>query len=107
MALAHKLNKQTEVVESLFYSYFIEGLDIGKHEELIRIAKLHGIKNKLSFDYLISEEDNGNLLYEQKHAQELGVKGVPCFIINKEFVLFGAQDKMIFLEIFDKILNVY
>ena len=54
-------------------------------------------------NYLKSDEDNQNLLAEETHARELGVKGVPCFIINKEFVLFGAQDKKIFLDIFEKI----
>ena len=43
---------------------------------------------------------------EEKHARELGVKGVPCFIVNKELVLFGAQDKKIFTDIFSKIVNV-
>ena len=105
LALAHKLNKQTQVVESLFYDYFIEGVDIGKEEELIRIAKLHNIYDDKTLEYLKSEEDNLNLLAEERHARELGVKGVPCFIINKEFVLFGAQDKKKFINIFDQINN--
>ena len=105
LALAYKSNKQTEIVESLFYEYFIEGVDIGKCEELIRIAKLHNIYDHKTLRYLKSTEDNENLLAEAKYAHELGVKGVPCFIINKSFVLFGAQDKKNFLEIFNKIYN--
>ena len=103
LALAHKLNKQTEVVESLFFSYFIEGNDIGNNKELIRIAKLHNIYDNKTLDYLKSDEDNQNLLAEAKHARELGIKGVPCFVINKQFILFGAQDKKNFLDIFEKI----
>ena len=105
MALAFKENKQTEVVESLFYNYFIEGIDIGNYEELIRIAKLHNIYDNKTIEYLKSDEDNKNLLAEEKQARQLGVSGVPCFIINKEFILFGAQDKKIFLDIFYKICN--
>ena len=45
-------NKQTEVVESLFYEYFIEGFDIGKHDELIRIAKLHDIYDNKTYNGL-------------------------------------------------------
>ena len=37
------MNKQSSVVESLFYSYFIEGIDIGNMEQLIIIAKQHNI----------------------------------------------------------------
>ena len=105
LALAYKLNKQTEVVESLFYDYFIEGIDIGDYKELIRIAKLHNIYDDKTLDYLKSQEDNTSLVAEEKQAQELGVKGVPCFIINKSLVLFGAQKKEKFLEIFKKIYD--
>jgi predicted DsbA family dithiol-disulfide isomerase len=105
LALAHISGKQTEIVESLFYGYFIEGIDIGNHEELIKIAKLHNIYNEETADYLKSDEDNESLKAEEKHAHELGITGVPCFIINKETVLFGAQDKKIFLDIFSKIYN--
>ena len=105
LALAHNSNKQTEVVESLFYNYFIEGINIGNIKELIRIAKQHYIFTKDTSQYLKSHEDIDNLLAEETHARELGVKGVPCFIINKEFVLFGAQDSKIFLDIFNSIAN--
>ena len=105
MALAHKYNKQTQVVETLFYDYFIEGVNIGDTKELIRIAKQHQIYNKNTLSYINSTEDNVSLLAEEKQARELGIKGVPCFIINKEFVLFGAQDANSFRKIFNSILN--
>lgn len=105
LALAYKFNKQTSVLETLFYSYFIEGIDIGDFDQLLIIAKQHEIYNKDTLKYLKSNEDNKNLLLEEAHARELGVKGVPCFIINKEFVLFGAQDKKNFIKLFNKIIN--
>ena len=106
LALAYKFNKQNEVMNSLFFSYFIEGKNIGDTEILINIAKQHGIFNIQTSDYLFSNEDNENLLNEEKHAKELGVKGVPCFIINKKFVLYGAQTKENFINIFNSITDV-
>ena len=103
IALAHKYNKQTAVVETLFYAYFIEGINIGNLEQLIIIAKQHKIYDKNTFEYLQSQEDRESLLSEAKHAHELGIKGVPCFIINKEIVLYGAQDKNVFIDIFEKL----
>jgi predicted DsbA family dithiol-disulfide isomerase len=103
LALAHQLNKQTEVVETLFYAYFIEGINIGDTDQLVQIAKQHNIYNKHTLQYLKSDQDKENLLAEEVHARELGIKAVPCFIINKEFVLFGAQDKKKFLDIFYKV----
>ena len=92
LALAYKFNKQSEIMNSLFFSYFIEGKNIGNTDILVKIAKQHGIYNIQTLDYLISDEDNVNLLNEEKHAKELGIKGVPCFIINKKFVLYGAPN---------------
>jgi len=105
LALAFKFKKQTNVAETLFYSYFIEGVDIGKTSELIKIAKHHKIYNDATINYLKSEEDNESLLSEQTHANELGIRGVPCFIINKEYVLYGAQDEKNFINIFNNFLK--
>ena len=107
LALAHQFNKQTAVVETLFYAYFIEGIDIGDYDKLLLIAKQHKIFDDNTLQYLQSDKDRNNLLAEETHARELGIQGVPCFIINKEFVLFGAQDKKNFLDIFHKIKNEY
>ena len=100
LALAHKYNKQDDVIEGLFYSYFIEGIDIGNVNELIKIAKQNNIFDKKTLNYLESDEDRKNLLAEESQARDLGINGVPCFIINKEYVLFGAQNTDKFLEIF-------
>jgi len=100
LALAYKFNKQTEIAETLFYNYFIEGIDIGDLEELIKISKQHKMYDEDTLNYLKSDQDRESLLSEEKYARELGVKGVPCFIINKEAVLFGVQDKNLFLDVF-------
>ena len=105
LALAHKFKKQTEIVESLFYDYFIEGIDIGNLDGLLKIAKQHKIYDINTLQYLQSNQDDENLLAEEKQARKLKIQGVPCFIINREFVLFGAQDKKIFLDIFNNIQN--
>ena len=105
LALAHKFKKQTLVLEDLFYAFFIEGIDIGNKNELIKIAKRHKILNDKTYEYLDSDEDKANLLKEQEQANNFNIKGVPCFIINKKFVLFGAQNPSNFLSLFEKIIK--
>tara|TARA_Y100001970_G_C13996650_1_gene731082 strand:- start:33 stop:674 length:642 start_codon:yes stop_codon:yes gene_type:complete len=105
LAIAHTKKKQTEVLETIFYDYFIEGVNIGNVDELIRIAKQHEIYNDNTYKYLISNKDNKNLFAEEKQARQLGISSVPCFIINKKYVLFGAQNKEKFIEIFKNIYN--
>ena len=80
-----------------------------------KVTKLPILRKDFIIDnYQIVESKNAGVdcillimaALEKKHAKELGVKGVPCFIINKKFVLFGAQTKENFINIFDSINDV-
>ena len=101
LAYAHSKKKQNEVLESLFYQYFIEGNDIGNLKTLIQLGRQTKIYDKNLEDYLLSNQDNENLLKEESQAKKIGITEVPCFIFNKEFVVSGAQPK----ENFNRIIN--
>ncbi len=105
LAFAHSKKKQTEVLKLLFYKYFIEGEDIGNLETLINIAKDVNIYDKNIKNYILSNQDNENLLNEEKQAKIIGINSVPCFIFNKEFVLSGAQPKEKFIKIINSLNN--
>ena len=93
LAFSHAKQKQNEVLELLFYQYFIEGNDIGDLKILIQIAKDTNIYEKKIEKYIVSSQDNDNLFNEEKQARKIGINGVPCFIFNKKFVVNGAQPK--------------
>lgn len=103
LAYAHNKNKQTEVLELLFYKYFIEGGDIGSSNVLINASKDAGIYDENIEQYIISEEDNESLLNEEKQAKKIGINSVPCFIFNKEIVVNGAQPTKNFIQIIDSL----
>ena len=103
LAYAYKKKKQINVLESLFYQYFIEGSDIGNLETLIQLSKQTNIYDENIKYYLESNLDNQSLLNEQEQADKIGIKGVPCFIFNKELVVSGAQSKENFIKIIDSL----
>ena len=105
LAYAHTKQKQSEVLESLFYQYFIEGNDIGDLTILLEIAKATNIFDNNIEKYIISTQHNQNLLNEEKQARMMGVNSVPCFIFNKEYVLSGAQPKESFIKMAKSINN--
>ena len=89
------------ITENLFRSYFFYGLDIGKIETLIQVAEESGLSSATVKEHLLSDVDK-NLIQEQdKKARGIGITGVPCFIINDEFVVSGAQEPEVFLQVFD------
>ncbi len=99
LAFAYKKNKQNDVLESIFFQYFIEGEDIGNVNTLIAIAKQTKLYENGIENYLLSNEDNKNLLNEANQAKAIGISGVPCFIFDKEFVVNGAQPTENFINI--------
>ena len=90
LAYAHNKNKQTKVLELLFYKYFIEGEDIGSVNVLINAAKDADIYDENIEKYIIS-------------AKDIGINSVPCFIFNKKIVVNGAQPTKNFIQIIESL----
>ena len=105
LAYAHNKKKQTAVLELLFYKYFIEGEDIGSLDVLIKVSKDADIYDENIEKYIISNQDNENLLNEEKQAKNIGINSVPCFIFNKELVVSGAQPTKNFIQIINSLHN--
>jgi predicted DsbA family dithiol-disulfide isomerase len=106
--LAHRLirfsareNRQAELVERLFHGYFVEGLDIGDAGTLASLAAVVGIDKAKAVAFLASDEDDDTIRQEDAFARQIGVEGVPCFIINRQYAVSGAQPPESFLEVFE------
>lgn len=92
---------QSIISENLFRSYFFHGLDIGEQRNLVRISEESGLNAIEVERYLRSDNDSQLIRTQDKRSRELGISGVPCFIINDEFVVSGAQEPEVFLQVFD------
>ncbi len=101
--LAGRRQRQDVVVEALFQAYFIQGRDIGNLSVLADIAANCGLDGCQTADYLASPEDRDLIRAEDERNRSLGVNGVPCFIIEDEYAVSGAQSPEIFHQLFDLI----
>ena len=82
---------QDEAEEALFYAHFIEGKDIAKHEELLAIGEKIGLDKTEVNQVLTTNEFGEAVKYDIYESQQLGVRGVPYFVINRKYALSGAQ----------------
>ena len=89
------------VVETLFFEYFINGMDIGRKEVLCDIGSRLGLQPKSVEAYLYSDEDINFVHDENTRAHRMGVNGVPAFIFNEKMIISGAQDPQIFARMID------
>jgi predicted DsbA family dithiol-disulfide isomerase len=95
---AHRLAKLAEqegfdktVSESLLKAYFIDGEKIGTDDVLLRIAEEAGISRDRAKEVLGSDEFADDVRMDIAEAQQIGVKGVPFFVINRKYAISGAQ----------------
>lgn len=95
---AHRLAKLAEqegfdktVSESLLKAYFIDGEKIGAEGVLLRIAEEAGISRDRAKAVLDSDEFADDVRMDIAEAQQIGVKGVPFFVIDRKYAISGAQ----------------
>lgn len=89
-----------EAVEALFKAYFVEGKDTGDREVLADVAAAIGLDRELVAARLMSDYDLEAIRAVSRRARDLGLSGVPCFIINRKYAIVGAQETDIFLDLF-------
>ncbi|MBO0334899.1 DsbA family oxidoreductase [Sneathiella sp. CAU 1612] len=100
---AHSAGCQDALVEILFRRFFVDGEDIGDHTVLIAAAEEAGMDKTLVTDLLEKGADRDLVSEEDMRARQMGVSGVPFFILNDKYAVSGAQDPAAFLAAFDKI----
>jgi predicted DsbA family dithiol-disulfide isomerase len=101
--LGQRLERQDAIVEALFAGYFTEGADIGDDAVLVALAERAGIAAGEAERYLAGERDRELVLSEDDAARRMGINGVPCFILEEQYALSGAQDPEVLAEAFDRV----
>ena len=90
--LSEQFNLQNEIIEKIYHSYFIDGLDIGDINILINIAKQNKISEGVFKDF-INEKNIENVNSKILVSKEKEINGVPFFEIGKNFIS-GAQSSI-------------
>ncbi|MCB1380082.1 MAG: DsbA family oxidoreductase [Alphaproteobacteria bacterium] len=88
---AHTAERQDAVVERLFMSYWNEGQDISDHTVLASCAADAGLNRDQITGLLAGGTDTDAVKAEMAHATQIGVTGVPTFILGQRYALVGAQ----------------
>lgn len=96
-----------QVVSTLFRYYFEEEKSLGDMNVLVSAAKEAGLDENKVAEYLKSDEDKELVQHQATESvADMGVSGVPFFILNDKYAISGAQESQTFVGIFDKIGKV-
>jgi predicted DsbA family dithiol-disulfide isomerase len=95
---------QNEMVDILFRRYFEDGDDIGSHDVLVEAANEAGMDTDIVADLLMKDADKELISQEDALARQMGIQGVPSFVVNSQWVMVGAQEPEALVKMFNKLL---
>lgn len=93
--------KQHEMVRRLFRAHFTEGLDVGNHHVLADLAAEVGLERAAALDSLTSGAFDDDVTADLALAREIGVSGVPFFVLVDKLAVSGAQSVGAFRQTLD------
>ncbi|MET4081098.1 putative DsbA family dithiol-disulfide isomerase [Pedobacter sp. UYP30] len=95
-AATHKL--QGDAKEALLKAYFMDGKDVADKNELVAVGETLGLEKADVLDMLQSEKFAENVKLDIKESQDLGVQGVPFFVLDRKYAISGAQPVQSFID---------
>jgi protein disulfide-isomerase len=88
--------------ESLFKAYFIEGKDIAEYETLLNLGKEIGLDESAIKAMLESNQFSNEVKRDIQQSVQIGIGGVPYFLIDGRYAVSGAQPVSVFLQTLQK-----
>lgn len=92
-----------DLIQSFYKIYFTEGKSIADHDVLKQAALAVGMNEKEIDEVLSSDKFKDAVLADRVELQDLGVQGVPFFLINNKYAISGAQPYEVFVDALKKI----
>jgi predicted DsbA family dithiol-disulfide isomerase len=94
--------KGEQMTERLLKAHFTDTLHLGRHETLADLAAEAGLDRDEAMRVLASGEYADEVRADEREAAQLGIRGVPFFVINRKYGISGAQPSELFLQALSK-----
>ena len=95
--LAKKAGVQDALEEALFKAYFTEGKNIADKETLLQMGITIGLDAEAVKETLDSTAFAPEVQHDIYEASQIGVRGVPYFVLGDKYAVSGAQHSETFL----------
>ena len=101
--LAKKHGLQQEAEEGLFRAYFVEGKNIQDTDTLVQIGQECGLAEAEVRQVLAGDAFADEVQRDLYEARQIGVRGVPFFVLNQKYAVSGAQPSEVFLQALNQV----
>jgi predicted DsbA family dithiol-disulfide isomerase len=96
--LAAKHNLQDLAEEKLFEAHFVNSKNIGETDVLVDLAVEIGLDKAEAVAVLNSDQFAEAVRYDIYESQNLGIRGVPYFVMDRKYGVSGAQPVQAFTD---------
>jgi predicted DsbA family dithiol-disulfide isomerase len=93
---------QDAVKERLLAATFMEGAPIGERDALVTLATDAGLDRDEARLVLEGDRYGAEVRDDEEAALDLGVTGVPFFLVDGKFAVPGAQPPEVLLRVLDR-----
>lgn len=100
---AQRRGKEWEMADALFRGYFVEGRNLNDADDLAAMAFGAGLAPDEARALLDGDEGVEDVRESQRTAAELGIGGVPFYVIDGRYAISGGQPAAVWLETLDAI----
>jgi len=99
---AYENGRQDQVKERLLRAYLCEGESIGDRDVLVRLAAEAGLAGGDVRAALLGDAYVREVRADESEAAELGISGVPFFVLGGRYAVSGAQPADVLLAALDQ-----
>ena len=89
---AGKHHKQTEMKQAFFDAYFGRAENITEADVLVQCAEKIGLNGSDAREVLASNQYADDVRQDEKKYQQAGVSAVPAYIVDRKYLISGAQE---------------
>ncbi|OBZ17355.1 DsbA family oxidoreductase [Bacillus sp. FJAT-26390] len=100
---AAQQGKDKEMSERLFKGYFTDGENVGNRERLAVLAAEVGLDAAAVAQMLQTDQFADAVRAEEEEGSNLGIRGVPFYVVDRKYAVSGAQSPEVFLDTLNKV----
>ena len=88
---------------AVFQKGYAEGLDISRWDVLRTAAQAAGLDGEAMQSEVESGKFTELVRAQVEQAQQIGVTGVPTYVMNNRYAVVGAQPYEVFLQVIERL----
>lgn len=102
IAFGRAHGRGVDLTERVFHAYMTEGLSLGDREVLAGLAADVGLPIEDARAVLATGAFTDEVRGDERLAAEIGIQGVPFFVVDERFAISGAQPAEVFFRAFER-----